>query len=98
VRFLKGKTLSGIQESTVNRKHAWKMEMIKKITHFGRIYTKTYLPWIPDQVRNDGVVVVSVDEREHSYHGAFLNGGVIFIMYTQETAEPFQFPPVEPVV
>jgi hypothetical protein len=53
----------------LNWKRAWKVELIEKITHFGRIYTKPYLPVIPDQVRNDGrrgVVVISVDERERS--------------------------------
>jgi len=42
------------------------MELIEKKTRFGRTETKPYLPWISDQVRNDGVVVISVDEWERS--------------------------------
>jgi len=42
------------------------MELIEKITYFGRIYTKPYLPWIPAFAGMTGVEVISVDERERS--------------------------------
>ena len=32
--------------------------------------------------------MISIDERECSYHAAFLNRRAVFIMYTPETAEP----------
>ncbi len=71
--------------------------MIEKITHFGGMnMTKSLLD--SGFRRNDGVVVVSVDERERSYHEAFLNGRAVFIIFTLETAEPSKFSPAEPVV
>lgn len=43
-------------------------------------------------------MVISIDERERSYHETFLNVRAVFIMYTPETAEPSKFSLAEPVV
>jgi len=42
--------------------------------------------------------MITIDERECSYHEAFLNGKAVFIRYTQETVEPGKLSQAEPVV